>query len=80
MSSSSGKNRQSVQVREIRRSLLTIPADIKKAAKDIIDGCTFDNNLPCIAEKECFVMDNVADELIGEYAKAWSISYKCRTG
>lgn len=39
-------------------------ADIKKAAKDIIDGCTFDNNLPCIAEKECFVMNNVADELI----------------
>jgi hypothetical protein len=29
-------------------------ADIAKAAKDIIDGCTFDNNLPCIAEKECF--------------------------
>jgi propionaldehyde dehydrogenase len=39
-------------------------ADIKKAAKDIIDGCTFDNNLPCIAEKECFVLRNVADELI----------------
>lgn len=39
-------------------------ADIQKAAKDIIDGCTFDNNLPCIAEKECFVMDSVADELI----------------
>lgn len=39
-------------------------ADIKKASKDIIDGCTFDNNLPCIAEKECFVMNNVADELI----------------
>lgn len=40
-------------------------ADVKKAAKDIIDGCTFDNNLPCIAEKECFVMNEVADELIG---------------
>ena len=39
-------------------------ADIKKAAKDIIDGCTFDNNLPCIAEKEVFVFRNVADELI----------------
>lgn len=44
-------------------------ADIKKAAKDIIDGCTFDNNLPCIAEKECFVMDNVADELIENMQK-----------
>lgn len=39
-------------------------ADIKKAGKDIIDGCTFDNNLPCIAEKEVFVFNNVADELI----------------
>lgn len=39
-------------------------ADIKKAAKDIIDGCTFDNNLPCIAEKEVFAFANIADELI----------------
>ena len=39
-------------------------ADIAKAAKDIIDGCTFDNNLPCIAEKEVFAFDTIADELI----------------
>ena len=39
-------------------------ADIEKAAKDIIDGCTFDNNLPCIAEKECFAMSSIADKLI----------------
>ncbi len=39
-------------------------ADIAKAAKDIIDGCTFDNNLPCIAEKEVFAFANIADELI----------------
>ena len=39
-------------------------ADIEKAAKDIIDGCTFDNNLPCIAEKEVFAFANIADELI----------------
>lgn len=39
-------------------------ADIPKAAKDIIDGCTFDNNLPCIAEKEVFAFSNIADELI----------------
>ena len=44
-------------------------ADIAKAAKDIIDGCTFDNNLPCIAEKEVFVFDNVADELISGMLK-----------
>ena len=44
-------------------------ADIRKAAQDIVNGCTFDNNLPCIAEKECFVMKNVADELIQNMLK-----------
>lgn len=44
-------------------------ADIEKAAKDIIDGCTFDNNLPCIAEKEVFVFENVADRLIAGMQK-----------
>ena len=44
-------------------------ADIEKAAKDIIDGCTFDNNLPCIAEKEVFVFNNVADRLIAGMKK-----------
>ena len=39
-------------------------ADIKKAGKDIIDGCTFDNNLPCIAEKEVFAFANITSELI----------------
>lgn len=39
-------------------------ADIERAAKSIIAGCSFDNNLPCIAEKECFVVDSVADYLI----------------
>ena len=44
-------------------------ADIKKAGKDIIDGCSFDNNLPCIAEKEVFAFANIADELIAEMQK-----------
>lgn len=39
-------------------------ADIKKAAKDIIDGCSFDNNVPCIAEKEVFAVDSICDYLI----------------
>jgi propionaldehyde dehydrogenase len=38
-------------------------ADIRKAALDVILGCSFDNNLPCIAEKELFVVNCVADEL-----------------
>ncbi|MGO5051719.1 aldehyde dehydrogenase family protein [Lachnospiraceae bacterium LCP25S3_G4] len=39
-------------------------ADIKKAAEDIVNGCTFDNNLPCIAEKEIVAVQPVIDELI----------------
>lgn len=39
-------------------------ADIEKAGKDIIDGCSFDNNLPCIAEKEVFAFANITDELL----------------
>jgi len=39
-------------------------ANIEKAAVDIIKGCGFDNNLPCIAEKEALVVEQVADYLI----------------
>lgn len=39
-------------------------ADIRKAAEDIVNGCTFDNNLPCIAEKEIVAVDSIADELL----------------
>lgn len=39
-------------------------ADIESAAKAIIDGATFDNNLPCIAEKEVVAVDEICDELI----------------
>lgn len=45
-------------------ALVDETADIEKAGKDIIDGCSFDNNLPCIAEKEVVVVDQVADYLI----------------
>lgn len=38
-------------------------ADIKKAAMDIVNGCTFDNNLPCIAEKEIVAVNQIVDEL-----------------
>lgn len=39
-------------------------ADIQKAAEDIVNGCTFDNNLPCIAEKEIVALDTITDELL----------------
>lgn len=41
-------------------------ADIEKAARDIIDGCSLDNNVPCIAEKEVLAVDAIADRLIAE--------------
>lgn len=44
-------------------------ADIAKAAKDIIDGESYDNNVLCIAEKEVFVVESVADRLMAEMQK-----------
>ena len=45
-------------------ALVDETADLRKAAEDIVNGCTFDNNLPCIAEKEIVAVDSVADELM----------------
>lgn len=44
-------------------------ADVAKAGRDIVLGASFDNNLPCIAEKECFAFSNIADELIDSMIK-----------
>lgn len=44
-------------------------AIIKQAAKDIVDGASFDNNILCIAEKEVFVYGSVADMLMNEMQK-----------
>jgi propionaldehyde dehydrogenase len=41
-------------------------ANISHAARSIVDGASFDNNVLCIAEKEIFVYRNVADRLKGE--------------
>ncbi len=45
-------------------ALVDETADVRKAAQDIVNGCTFDNNLPCIAEKEIVAVDSIADELM----------------
>ncbi|MBQ7872305.1 MAG: aldehyde dehydrogenase EutE [Oscillospiraceae bacterium] len=39
-------------------------ADIPSAAKNIVDGASFDNNVLCVAEKEVFVVNTVADALM----------------
>ena len=41
-------------------------ADLDKAAKDIVDGASFDNNVVCIAEKEVFAFSNIVDSLVSK--------------
>ena len=45
-------------------ALVDETADLQKAAEDIINGATFDNNLPCIAEKAIVALNSVADNLM----------------
>ena len=44
-------------------------ADIPAAAKDIVDGASYDYNIPCIAEKSVVAVDSICDELIGNMQK-----------
>jgi aldehyde dehydrogenase len=41
-------------------------ACMKRAARAIIQGAAYDNNLLCIGEKEVFALDNIADKLMAE--------------
>ena len=43
-------------------------ADIAKAAKDIVSGASFDNNIICVDEKTTIVVDTVADRLVQHMA------------
>ncbi len=43
--------------------------DLEKAARDIIAGGAFDNNLLCVGEKEVFVLDAVADQFMAALAR-----------
>ncbi len=51
-------------------------ADIEAAARDIVAGASFDNNLPCIAEKEVFVCEQVADYFLVCMAKHNALQIK----
>jgi len=44
-------------------------AILEKAAKDIVDGASFDNNVLCVAEKEVFAFSNISDALMAEMVK-----------
>jgi acyl-CoA reductase-like NAD-dependent aldehyde dehydrogenase len=45
-------------------------ANLKTAGKGIVLGCSLDNNIVCIAEKEVFVVEDAADGLIKEIEKS----------
>ena len=44
-------------------------AHVGKAARDIVAGASFDNNMVCICEKEILVVSSVADRLVAELQK-----------
>ena len=47
---------------------------VKKAARDIIQGGAYDNNLLCIGEKQIFVLDSVADKFIEAFQAAGAVA------
>lgn len=53
-------------------------ADMQRAAKSIIQGASYDNNLLCIAEKEVFVVESAFDSLMREMAKAGAVGLNAR--
>ncbi len=48
-------------------------ADLANAARSIIDGASFDNNLLCCGEKQVFVVESVADKFIDAMRKAGAV-------
>src|SRR5687768_9635631 len=48
-------------------------ADLARAARSIIQGGAYDNNLLCIAEKEVFAVDAIFDELMRQMEKAGAV-------
>ncbi len=48
-------------------------ADLDNAARCIIQGAAYDNNLLCIAEKEVFVVDSVFDQMMAAMQRAGAV-------
>src|SRR5437879_5987344 len=48
-------------------------ACMKRAATALIKGAAYDNNLLCIGEKEVFVLDSIANELMSQMEKAGAV-------
>jgi len=48
-------------------------ADLDRAARSIIQGAAYDNNLLCIAEKQVFVVDQVFDAMMAAMDRAGAV-------
>lgn len=48
-------------------------ADLDRAARSMITGASYDNNLLCIAEKEVFVVESVFDDLMAAMERAGAV-------
>jgi len=53
-------------------------ADLDNAARSIIQGGAYDNNLLCIGEKEVFVVDRVFDQLLSAMERAGAVRLSAR--
>ncbi len=53
-------------------------ADLDNAARCIIQGAAYDNNLLCIAEKEVFVVDSVFDQMMSAMERAGAVRLNAR--
>ena len=53
-------------------------ADLDRAARSIIQGGAYDNNLLCIAEKEVFVVDEVFDAMLSAMDRAGAVRLNSR--
>ncbi len=50
----------------------------RRAARHVIDGASFDNNLLCIGEKELFVAEEVADDFMAALRRAGAVALDAR--
>jgi len=72
-----------VAMRQAKRAIVAGPgnppvvvdetADLDRAARSIIQGAAYDNNLLCIAEKQVFVVDQVFDAMMAAMDRAGAL-------
>ena len=58
--------------------VVDVDADLDLAARSIVTGAAFDNNLLCIGEKEIFVVSSVADAFVTARKRAGAVQLDAR--